>query len=77
MLPNGKIVDEVIREILENSSNFPTIIDCSTIDVNTSKTLHDLALSNKISLLDAPVSGGTIGALNGTLTFMVGGDKDF
>ena len=76
MLPNGKIVDEVIREILENSSNFPTIIDCSTIDVNTSKTLHDLALSNKISLLDAPVSGGTIGALNGTLTFMVGGNKD-
>ena len=28
MLPNGKIVNEVIREILESSSNFPTIIDC-------------------------------------------------
>ena len=76
MLPNGKIVNDVIREILENSSNFPTIIDCSTIDVNTSKNLYELALSNKIFLLDAPVSGGTIGALNGTLTFMVGGDKE-
>ena len=76
MLPNGKIVNEVIKEILENSSNFPTIIDCSTIDVKTSKNLHELSLSNKISLLDAPVSGGTIGALNGTLTFMVGGDKE-
>ena len=76
MLPNGKIVNDVIREILENSSNFPTIIDCSTIDVNTSKNLYELALSNKIFLLDAPVSGGTIGALNGTLTFMVGGNKE-
>ncbi len=76
MLPNGKIVNEVIKEMLENISNFPTIIDCSTIDVNTSKNLYDLALSNNISLLDAPVSGGTIGALNGTLTFMVGGDKE-
>ena len=55
---------------------YPTIIDCSTIDVNTSKNLYELALSNEISLLDAPVSGGTIGALNGTLTFMVGGDKE-
>ena len=45
------------------------------VTVNTSKNLHNLALSNKISLLDAPVSGGTIGALNGTLTFMVGGNK--
>jgi len=76
MLPNGEIVSEVIKEILENNSNSPTIIDCSTIDVNTSKNLHHLASSNKISLLDAPVSGGTIGALNGTLTFMVGGNKE-
>ena len=75
MLPNGKIVDEVLKEVLDNVSNFPTIIDCSTIDVKTSKKLYDLSLSRNISLLDAPVSGGTIGALNGTLTFMVGGDK--
>ena len=63
MLPNGKIVDEVIREILENSSNRPTIIDCSTIDVETSKSLYNLAFSKNISLLDAPVSGGTVGSL--------------
>ncbi len=75
MLPNGKIVDEVLKEVLDNVSNFPTIIDCSTIDLKTSKKLYDLSLSRNISLLDAPVSGGTIGALNGTLTFMVGGDK--
>ena len=76
MLPNGKIVDDVLKEVLNNSSNFPTIIDCSTIDVKTSKSLYDLLLTKNISLLDAPVSGGTIGALNGTLTFMVGGDKE-
>ena len=42
MLPNGKIVNEVLKEVLKNSSNFPTIIDCSTIDVKTSKSLYDL-----------------------------------
>ena len=74
MLPDGNIVQEVLKEILDNISNTPTIIDCSTIDVKTSKELFSLALSKKISLLDAPVSGGTIGASNGTLTFMVGGE---
>lgn len=74
MLPDGNIVQDVLKEILDNISNTPTIIDCSTIDVKTSKKLYGLALSKKISLLDAPVSGGTIGASNGTLTFMVGGD---
>ena len=73
MLPNGKIVEEVIKEVSHNSSNFPTIIDCSTIDVKTSKSLYDLLLSENIYLLDAPVSGGTIGAVNVTLTYMVGG----
>ena len=76
MLPNGKIVNEVLNDVLNNVSNYPTIIDCSTIDVNTSESLYKLSLSKNIPLLDAPVSGGTIGALNGTLTFMVGGEKD-
>jgi len=75
MLPNGSIVDEVLKNVISNTINKPIIIDCSTIEVDTSKELYKLALSKKISLLDAPVSGGTIGAKNGTLTFMVGGNQ--
>jgi 3-hydroxyisobutyrate dehydrogenase len=75
MLPNGSIVDEVLKEVISQTLNTPTIIDCSTIDVNTSKKMYELALLKNISLLDAPVSGGTMGANNGTLTFMVGGNE--
>ena len=45
-----------------------SIIDCSTIDVKTTIELHQL-FNRKILNLDAPVSGGTIGAENGTSNF--------
>lgn len=51
-------------------------IDCSTIDVTSSRELHSLAQIKNILSVDAPVSGGTAGASAGTLTFMVGGDAD-
>lgn len=76
MLPNGEIVESVLKEILNHTSNNPIIVDCSTIDVSSSKSLCKLSLTKNIDFLDAPVSGGTIGAANGTLTFMVGGDKE-
>jgi 3-hydroxyisobutyrate dehydrogenase len=46
------------------------LIDCSTIDVDTARAV---AAEAGRSMLDAPVSGGTMGAEAGTLTFMVGG----
>ncbi len=48
-------------------------IDCSTIDVETSRQLNKTALQNTISYIDAPVSGGVNGAKAASLTFMVGG----
>lgn len=51
-------------------------IDCSTIDVQSARTMHELAQNNQVGALDAPVSGGVLGAAAGTLTFMVGGDSD-
>ncbi|MDB5378499.1 MAG: mmsB [Rubritepida sp.] len=45
------------------------LIDCSTIDVDSAR-----AVASGRPMLDAPVSGGTMGAEAGTLTFMVGGD---
>jgi 3-hydroxyisobutyrate dehydrogenase len=47
------------------------LIDCSTIDVDTARAV---ATEAGRPMLDAPVSGGTMGAEAGTLTFMVGGD---
>ena len=76
MLPNGLIVEEVWTEVLNNIQSKKLIVDCSTIDIETSKKIHNLAKNKNILSLDAPVSGGTIGAENGSLTFMVGGDTE-
>ena len=49
------------------------IIDASTIDPQVSRELAKTAKSQyNLHFLDAPVSGGVVGARNGTLTFMVG-----
>ncbi|MDX2155230.1 MAG: 3-hydroxyisobutyrate dehydrogenase [Hyphomicrobiaceae bacterium] len=52
------------------------LIDSSTIDVDTARAMHDAAAKAGYKFLDAPVSGGVIGAEQATLTFMCGGDKD-
>lgn len=51
-------------------------IDCSTIDVESSREVHALAAHHQLAALDAPVSGGVAGAEAGSLTFMVGGEKE-
>lgn len=76
MLPDGKIVKKVWEECLKDMSANSIIIDCSTIDVETCILLHKKSKEKGIKSLDAPVSGGTIGAKDGTLTFMVGGEND-
>ncbi|QSQ93462.1 3-hydroxyisobutyrate dehydrogenase [Acinetobacter indicus] len=49
-------------------------IDSSTIDPKTIQDVAAAAQARQIQVCDAPVSGGTLGAKEGTLTFMVGGD---
>jgi len=51
------------------------VIDSSTIDPLASRRLHSAAVSKGLRMIDAPVSGGTMGAAAGTLTFMVGGSE--
>ncbi len=51
-------------------------IDCSSIDMTTTRSLHEKAKAAGIHMLDAPVSGGVAGAQAGTLTFMVGGTEE-
>lgn len=50
-------------------------IDCSSIDITTTRSLHEEASKRGIAMLDAPVSGGVAGAQAGSLTFMVGGSE--
>src|SRR6266700_5811485 len=50
------------------------LIDCSTIDVETARLVAAAAAEKGLQMLDAPVSGGVIGAEAATLTFMVGGE---
>src|SRR6202790_4254541 len=80
MLPAGEHVREVWLHqgglIEAVKSTTPLLIDCSTIDVDSARAVTAAAEAAGLSMLDAPVSGGTIGAQNGTLTFMVGGSED-
>ena len=73
MLPNGEIVEEVYETIINNFKTNTLFVDCSTINVSKAKDLHEKCKKSNLMSLDAPVSGGVIGAENGTLTFMVGG----
>ncbi|MDR6215703.1 3-hydroxyisobutyrate dehydrogenase [Paracidovorax wautersii] len=50
------------------------VIDCSTIAAATSRKVAEAAKARGIAFIDAPVSGGTGGAIAGTLTFMVGAE---
>lgn len=75
MLPNGPIVLKVFEEIVPAAVKGAVVIDCSTIDVASAKQAHAMAEAAGLLPLDAPVSGGTTGAVAGTLTFMVGGSK--
>jgi len=78
MLPAGKHVLSVWHEVVPAMGKGALIVDCSTIDVESSKEAHRLAAKHGVASVDAPVSGGTGGAKGATLTFMCGGeDKAF
>ncbi|CAM5418908.1 3-hydroxyisobutyrate dehydrogenase OS=Afipia felis OX=1035 GN=Hgd PE=3 SV=1 [Afipia felis] len=74
MLPAGQHVLDVWNEVVPRLPQGTLIVDCSTIDVASAGTAHELAAAAGLRSVDAPVSGGTIGAKNATLTFMAGGD---
>ncbi|MDQ7072239.1 MAG: 3-hydroxyisobutyrate dehydrogenase [Rhodobacterales bacterium] len=73
MLPNGAILRAVAADILPAMTKGATHIDCSTVDVDSARAVAQDADSMGVLCVDAPVSGGTGGASNGTLTFMAGG----
>lgn len=76
MLPAGSHVREVTQQVFTQAQPGTLLIDSSTIDVETARTLHAAAAERGFPALDAPVSGGTAGAAAATLTFMVGGTAE-
>ncbi len=76
MLPAGKDVSMVYAGdvgVFDCAKPGALLIDCSTIDVATSRDVIGLASHKGFAMIDAPVSGGVAGAAAGSLTFMCGG----
>jgi 2-hydroxy-3-oxopropionate reductase len=77
MLPDGPDVETVLEGehgVFHALQPGSVIVDSSTIAPATARRLAGETAARDAAFLDAPVSGGEIGAIGGTLTFMVGGD---
>ncbi|WP_367278564.1 3-hydroxyisobutyrate dehydrogenase [uncultured Tateyamaria sp.] len=73
MLPNGDILRAVAADVIPAMKSGATLIDCSTVDVESARAVAEQADAAGLGCVDAPVSGGIGGAAGGTLTFMAGG----
>jgi 2-hydroxy-3-oxopropionate reductase len=79
MLPDSPDVEEVLAGpdgVFSAIQRGTIVIDTSSIAPGVARRLAERAKSLGATMLDAPVSGGEIGAVNATLSIMVGGDKD-
>jgi 2-hydroxy-3-oxopropionate reductase len=78
MLPDSPQVREVVAGedgVLEGISEGSLLVDMSTISPVVTEELAEAVKEKGASMLDAPVSGGDVGAIEGTLSIMVGGDE--
>jgi len=76
-VPSSDEVRDVLTRtdgVFAGAARGSIVVDCSTIDPNASRSFHALAAERGLHFLEAPLSGGTMGAAAGTLTLMVGGD---
>ena len=79
MLPDSPQVEEMLlgeAGVLEGVGEGAVIVDMSTISPVITEELSEKAAEKGASMLDAPVSGGDVGAVEGTLAIMVGGGKE-
>ena len=78
MLTDDIAVDEVMKnsDFKDNIKSGATVIDMSSVKPKTALTHGQNLKSKNINYLDAPVSGGTIGAEEASLAIMVGGEKE-
>jgi 2-hydroxy-3-oxopropionate reductase len=78
MLPGPPEVEEVVTGeagLLKNAREGSLVVDMSTSSPVLARKLARLARERGVGVLDAPVSGGVVGAIEGTLSIMVGGEE--
>jgi 2-hydroxy-3-oxopropionate reductase len=78
MLPNSPDVEQVVlgRDgVIEGARSGLVLLDMSTISPLVSQKIGAALAEKSVTMLDAPVSGGEKGAIDGVLSIMVGGDK--
>jgi 3-hydroxyisobutyrate dehydrogenase len=79
MLPDGNTVLNVYSQpggILDSASKEALLVDCSTVSISSCHEIYAETTARSLAFVDAPVSGGTVGAEAGTLSFMIGGSKE-
>jgi 3-hydroxyisobutyrate dehydrogenase len=76
MLPDGPILLRVYEQIVPAGRPGALYLDCSTVDVDSARAAAERAAAAGLMPVDAPVSGGVVGAEGGTLTFMAGGEPE-
>jgi 3-hydroxyisobutyrate dehydrogenase-like beta-hydroxyacid dehydrogenase len=79
MLPASPDVEEVVlgpEGVIKGAKSGDIVIDMSSSYPTSTKMISERLAAKRIRMLDAPVSGGTTGAEAGTLTIMVGGEKE-
>ncbi|MFA5787618.1 MAG: NAD(P)-dependent oxidoreductase [Actinomycetota bacterium] len=73
-VPDSPDVASVVEKMLPVLAPGKIVVDCSTIDPEVERRQHARVTATGAQYLEAPISGGTLGAQRGTLTLMVGGE---
>jgi 2-hydroxy-3-oxopropionate reductase len=79
MLPDTADVERVLTGadgVIEGARAGSLVIDMSSIDPEPTRAMAAAFAAREVAMLDAPVSGGEKGAIDGALSIMVGGDED-
>ena len=75
-LPKAAIVEEVMRAITTDIRSAAIVLDTSTSEPATSQALYSLGKQHEFQFVDGPVSGGPAAANAGSMTMLLGGDKE-
>lgn len=76
MLEAGPIVAEVLQRAVDGLRQGALVIDMSSTRQSEAQAMHDMLAARGVRFLDAPVSGGVLGAEAGTLAIMAGGSAE-
>lgn len=76
MLEAGPAVAEVIQLAMPSLQRGALVIDMSSTRQSEAQAMHSILLERGVAFIDAPVSGGVVGAEAGTLAIMAGADKE-